>query len=406
MKKLLLLSLLSFTQISKPISARQVIGGLTMIGGAGGTAYSQYKNYDLNKKITAIRAQLRNTQANSPERAKLIAELNSLITLTHKNNIISLGSLTLCGIGRNIMMLPTPAIHDPMQGQLHNNNLNLHQAPAQRQEQPRNLTDQELRIQRWQQNQPIRNAATQQRLITRQENLTRRVNQRAAQQGPQRECAICAGSTAVENYIALTCGHNHCPDCLEHMITNALQERTTAVLRCPELNCRQAISPDDIAQITANDQDIIDAITRIRHREQIVTQPNFRECPTPNCTHHFTSNTNNVHTMTCPECNVRYCSDCLHEHPNTITCQQIRQNNRANNEWIEQNTQPCPQCHTPIERTEGCLHMICRNCRYQFCWNCLQAAHCHGGCTRPTVNQHLQNENFLLHFLDGFLPFP
>jgi hypothetical protein len=32
----------------------------------------------------------------------------------------------------------------------------------------------------------------------------------------------------------------------------------------------------------------------------------------------------------------------------------------------------CPRCSTAIEKDEGCNHMSCRKCRYEFCWICMQ----------------------------------
>ena len=32
----------------------------------------------------------------------------------------------------------------------------------------------------------------------------------------------------------------------------------------------------------------------------------------------------------------------------------------------------CPRCHTPIEKNLGCPHMICTNCRADWCWKCSQ----------------------------------
>jgi hypothetical protein len=44
----------------------------------------------------------------------------------------------------------------------------------------------------------------------------------------------------------------------------------------------------------------------------------------------------------------------------------------ANALWVAANTKQCPRCSTAIEKDEGCNHMSCRKCRYEFCWICMQ----------------------------------
>eukprot|EP00536_Pseudo-nitzschia_multiseries_P002486 jgi/Psemu1/183667/e_gw1.33.39.1 len=38
--------------------------------------------------------------------------------------------------------------------------------------------------------------------------------------------------------------------------------------------------------------------------------------------------------------------------------------------WLKANTRPCPKCNVPIEKNDGCNHMVCHGCLHEFCWIC------------------------------------
>ena len=60
-----------------------------------------------------------------------------------------------------------------------------------------------------------------------------------------------------------------------------------------------------------------------------------------------------------------------------VDCKTVNQwlrKNSAESEnanWILANTKPCPKCKRPIEKNQGCMHMVCSQCRSEFCWLCL-----------------------------------
>jgi len=57
------------------------------------------------------------------------------------------------------------------------------------------------------------------------------------------------------------------------------------------------------------------------------------------------------------------------------------QNESETANWILANTKRCPKCQCRIEKNQGCNHMQCQQCKYDFCWMCLGPWGDHGGTT-------------------------
>jgi hypothetical protein len=43
----------------------------------------------------------------------------------------------------------------------------------------------------------------------------------------------------------------------------------------------------------------------------------------------------------------------------------------ASRQEVGRASQPCPGCKRPIQKRDGCDHMKCSQCRYEFCYKCL-----------------------------------
>lgn len=61
------------------------------------------------------------------------------------------------------------------------------------------------------------------------------------------------------------------------------------------------------------------------------------------------------------------------------TCSETE--NAANCYWLVTHCKSCPNCKSPIQKNEGCNHMKCCKCKYDFCWVCLDAWKKHSSAT-------------------------
>ena len=83
-------------------------------------------------------------------------------------------------------------------------------------------------------------------------------------------------------------------------------------------------------------------------------------------------------------CGSDFCFTCREEAHRPVGCDTVRKwlvKNSAESEnlnWILANTKQCPKCKRPIEKNQGCMHMTCTQCRFEFCWLCVGAWSDHG----------------------------
>ena len=187
-------------------------------------------------------------------------------------------------------------------------------------------------------------------------------------------CNICLEDKQKEELKNLSCGHSYCNNCLNHLVDNAIRERNIDNLKCPNTDCAREMNEQDIRNITNNNHIKINAYSDIAVLKWIAQQANARHCPTPNCTSVFINDAENKQSIVCAECNQRYCSNCLFNHEQTMSCkaaEAARAGDHAYQEWKRINTKECPHCHATIEKDGGCPTVSCFRCKHIFCWNCL-----------------------------------
>lgn len=197
----------------------------------------------------------------------------------------------------------------------------------------------------------------------------------------EQACNICMDDKPITDFTPLSCNHNtYCTDCLTTMVDNALREKNTQALQCPQ--CHQAMNENDVRNITHNNRNKLDAFQDITTQEWLMQQQDARHCPTPNCPFSFINEQQNPLKIKCPHCNREYCSNCLLNHDRHVSCTQAKEDyeltrnptaaEKATAKWKQQNTKPCSWCGTPIERIAGCDSMFCKACKHYFCWACQQ----------------------------------
>jgi|GEM_PF-3278049 hypothetical protein len=199
-----------------------------------------------------------------------------------------------------------------------------------------------------------------------------------------RACPICRENVAFplrevpgNQFIALSCQHGACLQCLRSVVVQGLQNPNQ--LRCPTLGCNAHFNEEDIRRISPSTE-INNVIVRIQRNAELSRRPEAKSCPTANCLYVFIPQPGQQR-FNCPNCRGGYCATCLLNHENNVSCAEVENMRRRvavdtdeerTRQAIAATTKPCPRCRANIEKNDGCNHMTCSRCRHEFCWICLR----------------------------------
>ena len=120
---------------------------------------------------------------------------------------------------------------------------------------------------------------------------------------------------------------------------------------------------------------------------------NVRSCLTPDCKMVYVTS-DNGHRFICSECGVHLCTKCNVQYHDGLTCAMYNATTEKDEEleeWLQtdpQNRKRCPKCAAPIEKTEGCNHLVCTQCHTHICWVCLKCFKDEQDCYRHLMKIH------------------
>ena len=99
--------------------------------------------------------------------------------------------------------------------------------------------------------------------------------------------------------------------------------------------------------------------------------PDIQLCPFPDCESYAKKIDNNKY-VNCIQNGHKFCFNCLKEWHGNEPCKDEIDKSFQNWKDSKQEVKRCPKCKYFIEKYEGCNHITCFNCKYQWCWLCNQ----------------------------------
>jgi len=185
-------------------------------------------------------------------------------------------------------------------------------------------------------------------------------------------CLICYEEIKNEDLekIKINCGHLFCFDCWIEYIEEKLKSFDNII--CMEKTCKKEISNEKIKELIINNEKLLNNFEKYLINKEILKNPNKKFCPYPDC--------NGIGIMENLENEKEKYIKCTNGHKFCFFCLKNWHGKKLCKEEVEKdfknwkknkNTQQCPNCKIWIEKNDGCNHITCSNCKYEFCWICL-----------------------------------
>jgi len=180
------------------------------------------------------------------------------------------------------------------------------------------------------------------------------------------ECSICLAEYQKPNIISLCVNQHHfCKTCLVQYLQNLIAEFKIENIKCPQDGCTEVFSKELIQQI-------LDEETFQKYEAMLLTKitnknTSTKICPKPGCSVPYTVHKGSKHTVC--ECGTKICNNCgnfLHKGKNCLEALDLEFEAFSKLNEIKF----CVMCKSLVTRVEGCSHITCPICDYEWCWLC------------------------------------
>ncbi|KAF1967351.1 RWD-domain-containing protein [Bimuria novae-zelandiae CBS 107.79] len=241
------------------------------------------------------------------------------------------------------------------------------------------------------------------------------------------DCEVCLepkkGSVC---YRMERCNHVFCVNCLQDYYNNCIKEGDVNNVKCMSTDCgkhangskkERLVSPKELLQIPLS-LEVVERYAKIKRKKKIEADLTIIHCPRSWCQGAMRTTKypkiKDVREMddsdseadepaeassreeqaesglerrrvgtvgmdrlaVCEDCTLAFCKVCLASwHGDFVRCEprdstQLTEEDQASLNFIMKNTSPCPTCAVPCQKSYGCNHMTCFQCKSHFCYLC------------------------------------
>ena len=219
-------------------------------------------------------------------------------------------------------------------------------------------------------------------------------------------CIVCTEMRSVGDMFSMECGHSFCNECWGNWCTSEMETGPTSIFAlCLQDKCGDHI-PERVFMR------FLDEGNRGRFQQYALASfvqgaSNIKWCPAPSCQLAIEYPAGGARDVTCT-CGNRFCFGCEKVAHRPVPCDLVEKwlaknaSESENANWIMANTKVCPGCKVPIEKNQGCNHIVCRQCKHEFCWLCKGAWSEHGNATGGFYNCNKYSDKEKVRYLKAF----
>ena len=198
-------------------------------------------------------------------------------------------------------------------------------------------------------------------------------------------CPICYENLKSNSKEKMVCGHVFCLECFEAYLKESIREGPACLTKtCPKSPCKEIVGPSLFRKYLyeKNKNDFI-RYEKFLVDNLVLSSHTLKWCPGKDCKQAIDLEASKIvkfsqKNIKC-DCGCTFCLACEKEAHMPAKCEQFTnwltlimgKNAKVDELWMKIHTKKCPQCKVNIEKNQGCMHMTCKNCTYEFCWLCL-----------------------------------
>lgn len=223
-------------------------------------------------------------------------------------------------------------------------------------------------------------------------------------------CGICYDDevTSTDSYV-MACGHRFCIRCWKAFLGNKVEEGPSQILNasCPNQKCDERVTGVELNELVPHK---VPKWKQFILRQFVDQESHYRFCPGPDCEVVVVSPLGDIGPVECNSCKTSFCFGCRQEPHIPAQCSDFEKWQKifgSSEFWVAKHSKPCPQCGVPIEKNQGCNHIQCSQCQFDFCWICLAHLESHNmahSCNRYDPADHAEDddEKMKLFYTDRF----